>query len=353
MNAPIPSPADTALAANVPRTMRALLQTRYGGADALHVAEVPTPTLTPGLVLVQGVNAALNRGDWHLLTGTPYAVRLAGYGLTRPTRPIPGMAIAGRVMAVGAGVTGFEVGDAVLGEINRGAFAEWVCAEPSALAKMPAGLSFEQAATLPVSGTTALQGLRDAGQLKAGESLLVIGAAGGVGGFGVQLGRHFGAEVTGVCSARNVETVRLMGAHHVINYTNQRLSEHPGRFDVILDMVGAEPLATLRGLLKPGGRLVSGSGGQDNALFGPMIPILRGLFSNLGSAQRFVPLMNKPTVADLDLLCGLVASGAVTPDISDRLPLDALPAVLDHMGEGHTRGKVVVNLSADPQRSPR
>lgn len=351
MNAP--SPTTAPLTAAIPLTMRALMQPRYGGADALHVAEVPTPTLTPGAVLVQVVNAALNRGDWHLLTGTPYAVRLAGYGLTRPNRPIPGMAIAGRVMAVGAGVTGFAVGDEVHGEINRGGFAEWVCVAPSALAKMPAGLSFEQAATLPVSGTTALQGLRDAGQLKAGESLLVIGAAGGVGGFAVQLGRHLGAEVTGVCGAKNVDVVRAMGAHHVINYTNERLAEHPGRFDVILDLVGSTPLAALRGLLKPGGRLVSGAGGQDNVLFGPMIPILRGLLSNLGSTERFVPLMNKPTVADLDVLGGLIVAGVITPDISDRLPLDALPEVIDRMGEGHTRGKVVVTLSADSPRSPR
>jgi NADPH:quinone reductase-like Zn-dependent oxidoreductase len=280
-------------------------------------------------------------------------VRLAGYGFARPNRPIPGMAIAGRVMAVGAGVTGFVVGDEVLGEINRGAFAEWVCAPPSALAKKPAGVSFEQAATLPVSGTTALQGLRDAGGLKAGESLLVIGAAGGVGGFAVQLGRHLGAEVTGVCSAKNVEGVRAMGAHHVINYTNERLGEHPGRFDVILDLVGAEPLATRRGLLKPGGRLVFGAGGQDNAVFGPMFPILRGLLSNLGSTERFVPLMNKPTVSDLDVLCALVAAGSITPDISDRLDLDALPEVLDRMGAGHTRGKIVVPVSAETQRSPR
>jgi NADPH:quinone reductase-like Zn-dependent oxidoreductase len=347
MNLPILSAA--------PLTMRALVQSDYGGAAALKVAEVPTPTLTPGAVLVRVMSAALNRGDWHLLTGTPYAVRLAGYGLLRPNRPIPGMAIAGRVVAVGAGVSGFVPGDEVLGEINRGGFAEWVCVEPSALAKKPAGLSFEQAATLPVSATTALQGLRDAGQLKAGESLLVIGAAGGVGGFAVQLGRHLGAEVTGVCSAKNVAGVRALGAHHVINYSEERLGEHKGRFDVILDMVGAEPLHSLRGLLKPGGRLVSGSGGQDNALFGPMIPIFRGLLSNLGSTERFVPLMNKPTVADLELLCGLVASGAVTPDISDRLGLEALPEVLDRMGEGRTRGKVVVNLSAvaDSPRSPR
>ncbi|MCK6525642.1 NAD(P)-dependent alcohol dehydrogenase [Myxococcota bacterium] len=344
MNAP--------LTAAAPPTMRALLQRRYG-ADAVAFAEVPAPTAAPGAVLIQVVSAALNRGDWHLLTGTPYAVRLAGYGVLRPNRAIPGMAVAGRVVAVGAGVTGFAPGDGVLGEIDGGGFAERVNAAPGALAKIPAGVSFEQAATLPISGTTALQGLRDAGALKAGESLLVIGAAGGVGGFAVQLGRHFGAEVTGVCSAKNVEGVRAMGAHHVIDYTATRLGDHPARFDVILDLVGAEPLASLRRMLKPGGRLVSGSGGQDNVVLGPMFPILRGLLSNLGATERFIPLMNKPTPSDLEVLCALVAEGAITPDISARIGLSEAPGYLDRMGEGHTRGKVVIQIDADSARSAR
>lgn len=348
MNAP-----SVALTAAAPPTMRALLQPRYGGGDTLALAEVPAPAPAPGAVLVQVVSVGLNRGDWHLLTGTPYAVRLAGYGVSRPKRAIPGMAVAGRVVAVGAGVTGFAVGDDVLGEIDGGALAERVNAAPGALAKIPAGVSFDQAATLPISGTTALQGLRDAGALKAGESLLVIGAAGGVGGFAVQLGRHLGAEVTGVCSAKNVAGVRAMGAHHVIDYTATRLGDHLARFDVILDLVGAEPLASLRAMLKPGGRLVSGAGAQENWLLGPMFPILRGLLSNLGAAERYVPLMNKPTPSDLDALCALVAAGALTPDISARIGLHEVPSHLDRLGEGHTRGKVVVQIDAALARSPR
>jgi NADPH:quinone reductase-like Zn-dependent oxidoreductase len=215
---------ETAVSTSHP-TMRAILQPAYGPPAVLVQASVDRPALRADGVMVRVAAASLHKGDWHLLTGTPYLLRLAGFGLFKPNHPIPGMAIAGRVEAVGPEVEDFEAGDEVFGEIRSGGFAEYVCVGAHELAHKPAGMSFEDAATLPVSATTALQGLRDAGRLQAGQSVLINGAAGGVGTFAVQIAKALGASVTGVCSAGNVALVRSLGADHVVDYSAEDFTD--------------------------------------------------------------------------------------------------------------------------------
>lgn len=327
-----------------PALMNALLQRAYGQPDVLAVAEIERPALTPDGVLVRVLGAAVNKGDWHLLTGTPYLIRVAGYGVRTPTRPIPGMAIAGRVEAVGVNVKSFKPGDEVYGEINRGGFAEYVCVGAEALAHKPASLSFEEAATLPVSATTALQGLRDAGKLQPGQSVLINGAAGGVGTFAVQIAKAMGAVVTGVCSAGNVALVRSIGADHVIDYCTEDFTKGERCYDVIFDLVGNHSRAACRRVLTERGRLLAAAGGAEHAWVGPMVDVLLGLASNLVSRQPFVPVMNKPNKEDLDALAALVEAGKVKPVIDRRYTLGETPEGMRALGEGHTRGKSVVTI---------
>lgn len=322
--------------------MRAILQPAYGSADILHVAEVERPTVHAEGVLVEVVAASLHKGDWHVLTGTPYPLRLAGFGLLRPTQPIPGMAIAGRVVAVGARVQDFAAGDEVFGEIGRGGFAEFVCPRASELARMPAGISFEDAATIAVSGTTALQGLRDAGKLQAGQSVLINGAAGGVGTFAVQIAKALGATVTAVCGEGSVERMKTLGADQVVDYTKEDFTRSDDRYDVMLDLVGNRPLAACRAVLTERGRFVAAAGGADNRWIGPMFVILKGMASNLFSRQPFVPLVATPRRADLLTVAEMVVSGRVRPVIDRRVPLGGVAQALADLGKGHSHGKVVV-----------
>ena len=323
--------------------MRAVVQRTYGLPDVLAVTEVDRPPMAEDEVLVRVVVAALTKGDWHLLTGTPYLVRLV-YGFGGPKKPIPGMAIAGRVAAVGRNVTLFTVGDEVFGEINRGGFAEYVCVKETEVARKPAGVSFEDAATVPVSATTALQGLRDAGRVQPGQSVLINGAAGGVGTFAVQLAAWLGAEVTGVCSAGNVALVRSLGAHHVVDYGEADFTRGERQFDVILDLVGNHPLAAMRRVLTAKGRLVAAAGGGENRWLGPMLDTLGGILSNPFTGRTFVPLLNKPNAPDLALLGGLLESGSVKAVIDRRLTLEEVPEGMRYLGLGRTRGKTVVTL---------
>lgn len=324
--------------------MNAILQPAYGSPDVLRLATVPDPEVAPGTVRVRVVAASLNKGDWHLLTGTPYPVRLAGYGFARPVQPIPGQAIAGRVEAVGAGVTGWAAGDEVYAQVNRGGFAELVLARPDELARKPASASFEEAAAIPIAGTTALQGLRDAGALKAGESVLINGAAGGVGTFAVQIAKAMGATVTAVCSSRNVELVRSLGADRVIAYDQEDFADGVARHDVIFDLVGNRPVAALRALLRPGGRLVASGGGADNAWTGPMGAVIGGLVSNAWSSSRFVSLLGKASAADLTTLAGMVDAGTVRVVIDRRWSLGEAADAMRYLGEGRSRGKSVLSV---------
>ncbi len=324
--------------------MKAILQPVYGLPDVLQFAEVDRPSVRDDGVLVRVLGASVNKGDWHLLTGKPYLVRLAGFGLLKPNKPIPGMAVAGRVEAVGSKITAFKPGDEVFGEINRGGFAEYVCAGEQELAHKPPRLTFAEAATLPIAATTALQGLRNAGLLQSGQSVLINGASGGVGTFAVQIAKALGAEVTAVCSGGNVEWVRSLGADHVIDYSQQDFTRIGRRHDVIFDLVGNQPLSACRRALHDKGRFVSSAGGADREWTGPLFFLLGGLLSNLFSSQVFVPLMAVPCQKDLITLCGFIEAGQVKPVIDRTYTLPEVAEALRYQGEGHTRGKNVITL---------
>ncbi len=327
-----------------PDTMTAAFHAVYGPPDVLEIRSLPRPAVRDGGVLVEVVAAALNKGDWHLLTGTPLLIRAAGFGLTRPNQPIPGLAIAGRVAAVGGGVTEFSPGDEVFGEVKGGGFAGYVCAEAGALAPVPPGLSLEDAASLPVAATSALQGLRDAGRLQPGQSVLINGAAGGVGSFAVQIAKAMGAEVTGVCSAGSAGTVRGIGADHVIDYGTTDFTATGARYDVILDMVGNRPLSACRAALKPGGRYVACAGGAEHPWVGPMLDVLWGVSSNLFSSTTFVGLVATPTREALSTVAAMAADGRVRPVIERRIPLSGLAAAMAELGRGHSRGRTIIQM---------
>jgi len=342
---PVPSTnlPSTPVAPGPSTRMRAVIQATYGGPEVLEITEIAPPTVADDGVLVRVEVAGVNRGDWHLLTGTPYLVR-AAYGLARPARPVPGMAMAGHVVTVGASVSGFKVGDRVFAELNRGGFAEYAAVPATALAHVPAGLSMELAATIPVSGTTALQGLRDGGLVRPGQAVLVNGASGGVGSFAVQIAKAMGAEVTGVCSARNMELVRSLGADRVIDYAVEDFTRGARRYDVIFDLVGNHGISSLRRVLEPRGRLLAASGGAEHTWIGPMLDVLGGLLSNIWSSQPFVPVMNKPNPADLVEVAGLALAGKVTPVIDRRYTLGEVPEAMRYLGSGRVRGKCVVTV---------
>lgn len=332
---------------SLPSRMTALLQPTYGQPDVLHVAEVDVPAVPPDSVLVRVAAAGINKADWHLLTGTPYLLR-AAFGFSAPKRPIVGMAVAGRVVAVGAGTTRFAVGDAVCAEVNRGAMAEYACVPEKELVKLPNGVSFDDAATLPVAATTALQGLR-AGGLKAGQSVLINGAAGGVGTFAVQIAKELGAVVTGVCSTANVALVRSLGADHVLDYTSVDFTKGDARYDVIFDLVGNHPLSAYRGVLTPQGIVVGSAGGAENLWFGPMPQVLGGLMSNVYSAQKFVSLMALANAEDLATILGWMAAGRVRAVHDRRGTLAEAPELMRYLGTGRTRGKSVVTFPENVQ----
>jgi NADPH:quinone reductase-like Zn-dependent oxidoreductase len=230
--------------------VRAIVQDGYGSTDVLRLAEIDKPVIAANEVLLQVRAAGMDRGTWHIMTGQPYLMRVIGFGLRGPKNPVPGLDVAGTVVAVGSQVTRFQIGDEVFG-ISRGSFAEFAAAREDKLAHKPAGLSFEQAAVVPVSALTAIQGLRDAGRIQAGQKVLIIGASGGVGTYAVQLAKAFGAEVTGVSSTAKADLVRSIGADHVVDYTREDFADGVHRYDLILDIGGNSRLSRLRRALAP------------------------------------------------------------------------------------------------------
>jgi NADPH:quinone reductase-like Zn-dependent oxidoreductase len=340
---PIADPAGTQTKA---RTMRAILQSAYGSTEVLSLGVAPRPKPAAGEVLVQVQAAGIDRGTWHLMTGRPYLMRIMGFGFRKPKNPVPGLDLAGTVVELGANVSRFRVGDQVFG-IGRGAFAEFACAREDKLAHMPAALSFEQAAVMGVSGGTALQSLRDAGKLQAGERVLIIGASGGVGTFAVQLAKALGAEVTGVCSTAKLDRVRALGADHVIDYTQHDFADGAKRYDLVLDIGGNTPLARLRRTLTPTGRLVfvgGEAGGDWSAGFERQ---LLGFALAPFVQQRFVMLAAREHYTDAEQLAQYAQAGSVTPLIDRRCPLSAVIDALRDLEAGKICGKVVVNVAAD------
>jgi NADPH:quinone reductase-like Zn-dependent oxidoreductase len=326
--------------------MKAIVQERFGSPDVLQFVDTDPPACGPDDVLVRVHAAALNPYDWHVLRGDPYVARLGGtVGLTKPKARVAGVDGAGRVEAVGANVRGTAPGDEVLGRFE-GAFAEYARAAADKVVPKPARLTFEQAAAVPMAGQTALRAVRDAGGVQPGHRVLINGAAGGVGSFAVQIATALGAEVTGICSTRNVELVRSIGAAHVVDYTRDDFTDERERYDVILDNVGNQPLRRLRRALTPTGTLVSNAGGSpDGHLFGPIAGILRVVVVDVLLRQRLRPLPDTWTREHLLAVTDLIEAGKLTPVLGRTYPLADSAAGLRHLEKGHARGKVVITVT--------
>jgi NADPH:quinone reductase-like Zn-dependent oxidoreductase len=284
---------------------------------------------------------SVNPADWHFLTGTPYLMRV-GTGLSKPKDRVLGMDFAGRVEEVGSGVTGLQPGDEVYGA-RSGAFAEYISAPENSMAPKPANLSFEQAAAVPVAGVTALQGLRDKGKLQAGQRALIIGASGGVGTFAVQIAKALGAEVTGVCSTRNLERVSSLGADRVIDYTGEDFLGDGARYDLVFQLAGRNSVSELLRVLNPKGTLVLCSG-EGGPWLGPFIGITRALTRSAFASQRTVMWIANSNRADLVDLKTLIEAGKVTPLLDKRYELADASEALRYQGEGHTQGKSVLTV---------
>jgi NADPH:quinone reductase-like Zn-dependent oxidoreductase len=324
--------------------MRAIVQDRFGPPDVLQLADAGRPEAGADDVLVRVRAAALNPADWHILRGDPLVARLMGVGLTKPKARVAGIDAAGVVERVGANVRGVRKGEEVLG-FCRGAFAEYACAAAGLVVPKPAGLTFEQAAAVPVAATTALRGIRDVGQVKAGQQVLVNGAGGGVGTYAVQIAAALGAEVTGVCSTRNVELVRSIGAAHVVDYTREDFTGGRSRYDVILDNVSSLPLARLRRALAPKGILVLNGGGSPGHVFGPVAGLLRAVVASTFVSQRLRPLPSRQNQAELLAVTGLIEGGKLMPVIDQTYPLADTAKGLRTVEQGHTRGKIVITIA--------
>lgn len=325
--------------------MQAIVQHRYGTVpeDVLRLEQTAKPVPAPGEVLIRVRAAGVDRGTWHLMTGMPYPMRIMGFGLRAPATPVPGWAVAGTVEATGADVTGLQPGDAVFGTC-RGSFAQYATARPGRLAAKPASLTFEQAAALPGSATTALQAVRDQAQVQPGQHVLVIGASGGVGTFAVQLAKAFGAEVTGACRTAKMDLVRAVGADHVVDYTRADPTAGPHRYDVVIDIGGNRPLPQLRRALARHGTLVITGGENSGPWLGGMGRNLRAQLLSPFVRQRLTAFVARERRADLVTLGDLAGSGAVTPAIERAYPLSQAAAALRHLADGHVRGKVVISV---------
>jgi NADPH:quinone reductase-like Zn-dependent oxidoreductase len=330
------------LAPDTPR-MKAIVHRCYGAPEVLKLEDIEKPTPADNEVLVKVHAASVNPLDWHYMRGKPYIMRMSS-GFGAPENPRLGVDFAGTVEAVGSGVTRFKPGDEVFGG-KRGAFAEYVrVPEDQSLVLKPANLSFEQAATGPIAATTALQALRDKGRLQPGQKVLINGASGGVGTFAVQIAKAMGAEVTGVCSTRNVELVRSLGADHVVDYTVEDFMKGGQVYDLVLDNVGNRPLSDYTDVLKPDGIFVIIGGPSDNAWLGPMVSPIKAKLLSPFVSQEFVFLLADMSQPDLATLAELMQSGKVAPVIDRRFPLSEVPAAIAYLEEGRARGKVVIDV---------
>jgi NADPH:quinone reductase-like Zn-dependent oxidoreductase len=325
--------------------MKAIVQDRYGGAEVLELRDIDRPVPTDNEVLVQVKAAGVHRGDWHIMTGLPYMIRLAvpTLGLRRPKVPVLGMDVAGRVEAVGTSVTRFQPGDEVFGWCG-GAFAEYACAPEDHLAAKPAAVSFEQAAVVPISGFAALQAVRDLGEVKAGQQVLVLGAAGAVGWFAVQLAKAFGAQVTGVASTSQLELVGSVGADEVIDYTRTDVTDGSRQWEVIIDTGGRRSLARLRRALTPTGTLVIVGGEGGGRWMGGFLRNLRAPVVSRFVGQRLRMLVSKENQQDLQVLAELLEAGKLTPLIGRTYPLGAVPEAMRALEAGNTGGKIVITV---------
>jgi NADPH:quinone reductase-like Zn-dependent oxidoreductase len=323
--------------------MKAIVQNTYGSTDVLKFGDIDKPEIADDEVLVRVNAAGVDRGVWHVMAGLPYPLRLAGYGLRAPKNPVPGMDMAGVVEAIGKNVTRFQPGHEVFG-IGKGTFAEYTRVLEKKVAPKPANLTFEQAAVVAISGSTALQGLRDHAQVQPGQKVLIIGASGGVGTYAVQLAKAFGAEVTAVCSTTKVDLVRSLGADHVIDYLRDDFAAGKQRYDVILDIGGNASLSRLRSVLSPTGTLVIAGGETGGRWLGGSDRQIRAVLLSRFVGQTLRTFINSENHEDLIVLTGLIESGQVTPVIDRRYPLAEAPKAIRYLLEGHARGKVVITI---------
>jgi NADPH:quinone reductase-like Zn-dependent oxidoreductase len=339
--AAMPRDANSTLTAE--SMMRAVVQDTYGSADVLRLAQVPRPEITDDEVLVRVRAASVHIGDWHVMTGQPYLMRVMGFGLRAPKARIRGIDLAGTVQAVGKNVTRFHAGEDVYGT-GAGAFAEHASGRVDTLASKPFNVTFEQAAAIPTSACTALQALRTGG-IASGQRVLIIGASGGVGIFAVQIAKAFGAEVTGVCSTAKVDLVRSIAADHVIDYTQEDFTQSDQRYDLILDTGGNRSLAQLRSALTVKGTLVLvGGEGGGRWIGGAMGRSIRALMLSPFVSQQLRMIVAKATSDDLEFLTELIEAGKLTPVIDKTYPLSEAPNAISYLAAGHARGKLVITV---------
>ncbi|MGN6792157.1 MAG: NAD(P)-dependent alcohol dehydrogenase [Streptosporangiaceae bacterium] len=326
--------------------MKAIIQERFGPPDVLRLADIGRPEIKPGEVLVRVHAAGLNPYDWHMLRGDPLIARLipGAVGLTKPRNPIAGLDAAGRVEAIGAEVREFQVGDEVLG-FCPGAFAEYASTGADQVVAKPASLTFEQAAAIPIAATTALRAIRDVGQVRSGQRLLINGAAGGVGSYAVQIAAALNAEVTGVCGTGSTELVRSLGASHVIDYTTDDFTSERARYDVILDNVGNRPLSDLRKALTPAGTLMLNAGGEPGHAIGPIGSMLRAAMVDRFVRQRLRFVPTKVDRAELASVTELIEDGKLRSVIDRTFPLANTADGLRFVEAGHVHGKVVITVA--------
>jgi NADPH:quinone reductase-like Zn-dependent oxidoreductase len=322
--------------------VKAIIRDAYGSVDVLRLADIDQSVAGDADVLVRVHAAGVDQGVWHLMTGTPYVMRLAGFGIRAPKNPLLGYDVAGRVEAVGAQVTEFQTGQEVFGTC-RGSFAEYAVARPDRLLSKPDNVSFEQAAAVPISGYAALQAVRQHGGVRPGQRVLIIGAGGGVGTLAVQIAKAEGAEVTGVCSASKTELVRSVGADHVIDYTREDFADGRNRYDVILDIAGNRSLSELRRALTPRGTLVI-VGGEDAGNWLGVRRQLRAAALSPFVRQKLGFFISKERRQDLEELRRLLEAGTIRPVVDRTFALEEVPAAIRYLRDGHARGKVVITI---------
>lgn len=322
-------------------TMRAVVQDQYGDTEMLRIEQIARPTIADDEVLIHVHAAGLDRGTVHLLTGKPYLMRILGFGFRGPKNRVPGLDVAGTVVEIGGSVTRFSIGDEVFG-ISRGSFAEYAAAREDKLAPKPRSLTFEQSAVVPISAITALQALRDAGRLQRGQSVLIIGASGGVGSYAVQIAVSMGARVTGVASTSKLDLVRSLGAEHTVDYTCEDFADGTRRYDLILDIGGNSSLSRLRRALSAQGTLVIVGGESKGSLTGGIDRQLRALMWSPFLRQRLTAHTTKERAFDLTPLAELIEAGQVLPSLERAYPLEQVPEALRLLASGDVRGKLAV-----------
>jgi NADPH:quinone reductase-like Zn-dependent oxidoreductase len=324
--------------------MQAITQRCYGAPDVLELRDVDTPLVNDNDVLVRVRAASANPYDWHFMRGVPYVFRLIVFGFPNPKHTVLGSDLAGQVERVGSNVTRFHPGDEVFGNVRLGGFAEYASVSEDVLGLKPANLTFEQAAAVPLAAMTALQGLRDAGGIQPEQKVLIVGASGGVGTFAVQIAKSFGADVTGVCSTRNTQMVRSIGADHVVDYTQEDFTRGGRTYDLIFQLAGTRSAPDCMRALTSNGTLVLSSGDSGGRWIGPLDRIIAGVVSSLFVSQRLRVLDTKRSLPDLRYLTALIEAGKLTPVIDRTYPLRKTPEAIRYLETGRAQGKVIITV---------